>query len=165
MTIGQHYGKWSNYMESVQKLTEIQTKTPKPLGRRELRIIATREKIFRTALDMFAERGFNATTIDAIAKAADIGKGTFFCYFENKESILLQFREMQMGRAKTFVAENIDSHESLNSLIDRLALTMTAEQQKNPPLFQSLTTAIFSNETIRARVAEGLSQGRGLNDS
>jgi AcrR family transcriptional regulator len=69
----------------------------KPMGRRERRSIETREKIFRVALDLFAERGFNATTIDAIAEGADIGKGTFFNYFENKESILLEFQKMQMG--------------------------------------------------------------------
>ncbi|MGD1075472.1 MAG: TetR family transcriptional regulator, partial [Thermodesulfovibrionales bacterium] len=64
----------------------------KRIGRRARRCIETREKIFRVALQLLAERGFSATTIDAIAEGADIGKGTFFNYFENKESILLQFQ-------------------------------------------------------------------------
>ena len=40
----------------------------KPISRRERRGIETRERIFRAALRLFAERGFMATTIDAIAR-------------------------------------------------------------------------------------------------
>ena len=150
----------------IAKTIEInteKTKAPqKPVGRRQRRGIETREKIFNTALDLFAKWGFNATTIDAIAEKADIGKGTFFNYFENKESILLRFREMQMERAKTFVTESIDSNESIYSLVYKLSLTMTTEQRESPILFQSLMTAIFSNEAVRAKIAEGLEQGREL---
>jgi len=149
-------------MESTGKLTKTLTEAPKPLGRRECRSIETREKIFRTALNLFAERGFNATTIDAIANGADIGKGTFFNYFENKESLLLQYREMQNGKVKAFVTESINSVEPLNSLIYKLALTMTAAIQKSPTLFQSLTIAFFSNETVRTKMAEGLGRGRDM---
>lgn len=134
----------------------------KPLGRRERRGIETREKIFRTALDLFAERGFNATTIDAIADGADIGRGTFFNYFENKESILLQFREMQMGRVMDFVTASMKSDEPLVALIYQLVLTMTAEQRKSPALFLSFMAAISSNELIRARMAEGLGRAREM---
>ena len=77
----------------------------KPIGRRERRSEETRENIFRAALQLFAERGFNATTIEAITEAADVGKGTFFNYFENKESLLLEYGELQMGKIRTFVAD------------------------------------------------------------
>lgn len=134
----------------------------KPIGRRERRSIETREKIFRIALDLFAERGFNATTVDAIAEGADIGKGTFFNYFENKESILLQYGEMQLTKVGMFVGESLSSDESLNSLIHKLAATITAEQLKSPALSQSLFTAIFSNEAIRLKMAENMKRGREL---
>lgn len=143
---------------AIEKAEEPQ----KPLGRRERRKIETRERIFRTALRLFAERGFSATTIDAISVEADIGKGTFFNYFENKESIIMQFREMQMGRIKSFVSENMNSDEPLASLIYRFALIMTEEQQKSPSLFHSLMTAVFSNAVMRKRLASGLIWSRGL---
>ena len=134
----------------------------KPIDRRERRSIETREKIFRAALQLFAERGFSNTTIDAITEAVDIGKGTFFNYFDNKEGILLEYQEMQMGRAMAFVAESMNSQEPLSTLIYKLAVTMTAEQQKSPTLFQSLMTAIFSNKAIGNRMAEGLGGGREM---
>lgn len=137
-------------------------KPQKPIGRRERRRIETREKVFRAALRLFAERGFTATTIDAITAEADIGKGTFFNYFDNKESILMQFREMQMGRVEAFVRKNINSDEPLAMLIERLALTMTREQKESPPLFHSMMAAIFSNETMRGRLADGLVSSRDM---
>jgi AcrR family transcriptional regulator len=134
----------------------------KPVGRREKRRSQTREVIFRVALQLFAERGFSATTIEAITEAADVGKGTFFNYFANKESILLEYREMQMGRVKTFVSTSTKSDAPLETLIFKLALTMTEEQQKSPALFQSLMTAILSNDAVQKRVAEGLSRSRQM---
>lgn len=134
----------------------------KPVCRREKRSIQTREKIFRVALQLFAERGFSATTIEAITDAADVGKGTFFNYFENKESILLEYREMQMGRIKTFVSNSAKSDAPLETLIYKLAVIMTEEHQNNPKMFQSLITAILSNNAVQKRTAEGLSRGRHM---
>ncbi len=63
------------------QITNEGSDSQKPLGRRERRSQETREKIYWSALDLFSRQGFSATTIDAIAKDADIGKGTFFNYF------------------------------------------------------------------------------------
>ncbi len=143
-------------------LIEKPEEPEKSIGRRERRRNETREKVFRTALRLFAERGFMATTIDAITAEADIGKGTFFSYFDNKESILMQFREMQMGRVRAFVTENINSDEPLPKLINRLALVMTQEQQESPSLFHSMMAAIFLNEEMRGQLADGLISGRKM---
>lgn len=144
------------------QITNEGSDSQKPLGRRERRSQETREKIYWSALDLFSRQGFSATTIDAIAKDADIGKGTFFNYFENKESVLLEYRERQMGKVKTFVAENINSEEPLRGLIYKLAVTMTEEQQKSHILFQSFMIAIFSNEAIKSKMSEALSRSREL---
>ena len=125
-------------------------------GRRAKRSEETRERIFRAALQLFAERGFNATTIEAITAAADVGKGTFFNYFENKESALLEYRELQMERVASFVAANKASALPLPPLLLELARTLTAEQGQSPGLIQSLLTAVFANETAQKRMAEAI---------
>src|SRR5579863_8077672 len=61
--------------------------TPRP-GRRERHRVEMRDRIYRAALRLFAERGFLETTVEDITEAADVGKGTFFNYFPTKEHVL-----------------------------------------------------------------------------
>ena len=49
---------------------------------------ATKERILRTAGDLFATKGFDATTTRDIADASEIAAGTLFNYFQTKEAIL-----------------------------------------------------------------------------
>ncbi|MCA0987231.1 TetR/AcrR family transcriptional regulator [Guptibacillus algicola] len=44
-----------------------------------------RDSVLCSALALFAERGFDATTIPMIANSANVGAGTIYRYFENKE--------------------------------------------------------------------------------
>src|ERR1051325_5692243 len=49
---------------------------------------ATREGIMEAALDVFHERGYEGTTIPAIADRAGIAQGTLYNYFPSKEKLL-----------------------------------------------------------------------------
>ena len=60
-------------------------------GRRARKKAATRQVIVETAIRLFGDRGIHAVTVDQIAAAADIGKGTIYNYFPTKEDIVLAF--------------------------------------------------------------------------
>jgi TetR/AcrR family transcriptional regulator, regulator of mycofactocin system len=47
----------------------------------------TQAELSHIALQLFAERGFDATTVDDIAAAAGIGRRTFFRYFPSKNDL------------------------------------------------------------------------------
>ncbi|HET7789682.1 MAG TPA: TetR/AcrR family transcriptional regulator [Gemmatimonadales bacterium] len=70
------------------------------LTRRARKKEATKEKIFQAALKLFHARGFDATTVDDIAAAADVAKGTFFNYFPRKEELLAYISEQWYERAQ-----------------------------------------------------------------
>lgn len=60
------------------------TVTPSRLGRRP---VTNHGEIERVAFILFAERGFENTTMDAIAEAVGVGRRTLFRYFRSKNDV------------------------------------------------------------------------------
>ena len=69
-------------------------------SRRERKKDETRTRIFHAAIDLFRERGFEATTVDEITERADVAKGTFFNYFPRKDSVLAYLSECRFQAAE-----------------------------------------------------------------
>ena len=62
--------------------------TPR-LGLRERKKQQTRDRIANEGLRLFAERGYDETTLADIADAAEVAPRTIFAYFDSKEDIVL----------------------------------------------------------------------------
>lgn len=59
------------------------------VGLRERKKAKTREAIQRHAMRLFREQGYDETTVDQIAEAAEVSQSTFFRYFPSKEDLVL----------------------------------------------------------------------------
>lgn len=57
------------------------------MARREPKLRDTRQKVLASALEVFTEKGFVATSVDDIAERAGTTRGAFYYYFESKEDI------------------------------------------------------------------------------
>ncbi|WP_021595287.1 TetR/AcrR family transcriptional regulator [Actinomadura welshii] len=62
---------------------------PPKQGLRELKKARTRAAIQREALRLFRERGYEATTVEQIAQAAEVAHTTVFRYFPTKEDLVI----------------------------------------------------------------------------
>jgi AcrR family transcriptional regulator len=69
------------------------TSAPPGAGLRERKRQQTRERLTRVAMELFLARGFEATTLDDIAAAADISRRSFFHYFASKEDLVLAWQD------------------------------------------------------------------------
>lgn len=84
---------------TVRKQAKLRVSKPKPAtsarvaGLRERKRQQTRERLTRAAMALFLERGFEATTLDDIAAAADISRRSFFHYFASKEDVVFAWHE------------------------------------------------------------------------
>src|SRR5262249_50721257 len=60
-------------------------------SRRERKKATIRAQIVAAAIRLFSEHGIEAVTVDQIAAAADVGKGTIYNYLQTKEDIVVAF--------------------------------------------------------------------------
>ncbi|MFI9645526.1 TetR/AcrR family transcriptional regulator [Streptomyces sp. NPDC052040] len=58
------------------------------MGLRELKKLKTKREVQRQALRLFTEQGYEATTVEQIAHAAEISTATFYRYFRDKKDVL-----------------------------------------------------------------------------
>ena len=72
------------------------------LGLRERKKLRTRQLIAETAMRLFAERGFDAVPVAAVARAAEVSEATVFNYFPAKEDLV--YRGMEAFEAELLAA-------------------------------------------------------------
>jgi AcrR family transcriptional regulator len=90
-------------------------------GLRERKKQRTRETITQAALRLFAEQGYEHTTLAEIAEAADVSTRTIFSYFESKEDILFSGEPAYFDQLKEKLEHRPEGATTVDALREFLA--------------------------------------------
>lgn len=100
---------------------------------RERKKARTRDALVAEAYRLFAERGFEATTVEEIADAAVVSRRTFFRYFPTKEAVVFPNNEERLERFREQLAACADERHGFERLraaaLDMARLFMASRQE------------------------------------
>lgn len=117
-------------------------------GLRERKRRETARRIQNAGMRLFIERGYDATTLDDIAAAADISRRTFFHYFKSKDDILLSTQSTRAEELAAALREAPLGQRPLDTV--RNALLRVAERYPAKEMV-ALHRLMRSNQAVQAR--------------
>jgi AcrR family transcriptional regulator len=132
----------------IPKKKTGRTALPSALGLRERKRRQTRERLTRVAMALFLERGFEATTLDDIASAADISRRSFFHYFASKEDVVFAWQEESTAALIAAVAAR-PANESMLAAAENAISAMV--RQLEPGEAMAMAQLKRDNPALQAR--------------
>jgi TetR/AcrR family fatty acid metabolism transcriptional regulator len=79
-----------------------------------------RERILDAAVRVFAKKGFHATRVSEIAKAAGVADGTIYLYFKSKDDLLVSLFEDRVERLLAFLEAELPRAEGAPEKLRRM---------------------------------------------
>ncbi|TCP21727.1 TetR family transcriptional regulator [Scopulibacillus darangshiensis] len=112
--------------------------------KRHLRSMITREKILKSAKEVFLEEGFQKATISQMIKKAGVGYGTAYVHFEGKDDILIVLMEDVMAKFYEIAETPFSprSKEEANDIIENQAYSFLKLAEKERDIMCVLEQAI-----------------------
>ena len=116
-------------------------------SRRYRKKIETRERILAAGIQIFSEKGIEQATVDEIAAAADVGKGTIYNYFETKEDIVVAFLVDIERKVQQEVGQLISRRGTLESVLVAFLRFQFKLKESHHPFVRVFLAQMFSRAT------------------
>jgi AcrR family transcriptional regulator len=138
---------------------------------RERKKVETKRRLMTLALRLFEERGFERTTVDEIAAAADVAPRTFFRYFPTKVDVLFADHDELVALVRETLAERTED-ESIMRAVRRSTLEAAERLVSDPGLYLARSRLTYAIPAAYARsrqldadyenvIAEAVAAARG----
>jgi len=127
---------------------------PKLANLRDRNKRRVRERIVRSAMALVSARGLESVTADAIAADAEIGRATFFRYFDSKEAaVIVGFYEERL----TILVEALNAAPAELGPMDAVLWTfrqLAQRPDRQPKLVRLHARMVTSSPALRAKAYE-----------
>jgi AcrR family transcriptional regulator len=115
--------------------------TDGPTTLRERKKQATRDRLLEVAQELFAERGYAATSIDEIAVRADVSRATVFNYFARKEAFIHAWVARRRALIARVLTDEQDGSIETTALLDRTIMAVGETLEADPDVNRGLARA------------------------
>ncbi|MBO9130691.1 TetR/AcrR family transcriptional regulator [Bacillus sp. 165] len=145
---------------SMIQLMMAQANTDKKMTEKQKQIV-------ETAIQMFAEKGYTATSTSEIAKAAGVAEGTIFRHFGTKENLLLSViapfvMESVPVLADEFIHDVVSKpYERFESFLTVIIKNRLAFLEENKAIFKILMSQLLHRDDLRSQFIQ-VFETRGL---
>lgn len=143
------------------------------ISRRERKKDETRQRIVEQAMTLFTDRGYDSVTMEQIAEAADVAKGTLYNYFPVKEAIVSAYMRNSAREKGSDVAKLLDkggnTRERLAMLFVGVARWQSAQRDLHRHYLKYRMTQLMEslhNPELRSGFEQNLQMilRRGMDD-
>lgn len=98
----------------------------------------TRARILAAAQEVFSQKGFYQATMDEIAERANVGKGTLYRHFPNKENLFHQLVQIRLKELEAEAERVLDSEDDVLSMIEKYLCIYFDFFDRNQALYRVL---------------------------
>lgn len=112
----------------------------------------TREKILDAALECFAQKGFKETTVDEIAKRANVSKGNIYWHFKSKFDMFRELIKEEVKKIHELIEEEDDDSLNLKELWKKKtekAFTLIGKLEKQLKIFYEVLFSAWKAEEAK----------------
>jgi AcrR family transcriptional regulator len=138
--------------------------------RRARRRQEVRDRVYRAAVELFVEGGFDATTMDDIADRADVARATVFNYFQRKSAFLDEWSAQRRQKALAAVRRRHLIDHALPEILARymieLARISTRTRTETVALMGAAihTTNVFGNPHLAHEMARFIARAQAAGE-
>ena len=153
-----------------QQQSTLQEPSAGNQDRRTRRRAERRDEVYRTAIRLFVESGYENTTMEEIADHADVARATVFNHFQRKSAFIDEWATRRRQRAVLAVrAEHLEDHpvgEILASYMRELARINIATRMETVALMSAAVhfTNVLGNPALGHELAQYVERGQRLGE-
>ena len=123
------------------------------VGLRERKKLRTRAELSDAAFRLFAERGFDETTIEDIVEQVEVSPRTFFRYFDSKEDVVIGFFDDMGLELRAMLAERPPDEPPFTALRGALGSLIDLYEEQADRVMAAKRLAL-DTPAIRARLLD-----------